>query len=239
MHISRVILNMRHSRARRDVAVPYDLHRTLVTQVFGDRERAGRLLFRIEPERESREHGGPVVLLQSAGALPDWSRLDEGYAIAIDGPRPFQPAIEAGQLLGFRLLANPVERKRQHDGDGNLLRGDGPRSHLRFSRRGLLHPEEQEEWLQRQGAVRVRQEGKLLVGGFRLRYVTLAPQGISYRHAEPVTHEHKGALRHVGVRFDGVLEVTDAAAFLNTLACGIGPAKAFGFGYLSIAPLRP
>ncbi len=238
MHISRVILNMRHSRARRDVAVPYDLHRTLVTQVFGDRERAGRLLFRIEPERESRAHGGPVVLLQSAGALPDWSRLDDGYVIGVDGPRPFQPAIEAGQLLGFRLLANPVERQRQHDGDGNVLRGSGTRPHVRFSRRGLLHPEEQEEWLQRQGATRIRREDGLLVGGFRLRYVTLTPQAMARRRSEPVAHNRKVSLPHVGVRFDGVLEVTDAAAFLTTLACGIGPAKAFGFGYLSIAPLR-
>jgi hypothetical protein len=33
------------------------------------------------------------------------------------------------------------------------------------------------------------------------------------------------------------LEVTDAAAFRTILQCGIGSAKAFGFGLLVIAPL--
>ena len=40
-------------------------------------------------------------------------------------------------------------------------------------------------------------------------------------------------------RFDGILEVTDPAAFAATIAAGIGPAKAFGFGLLSVAPVSP
>ena len=38
------------------------------------------------------------------------------------------------------------------------------------------------------------------------------------------------------VLFDGLLEVTDADAFRNTLAAGVGPGKGFGFGLLSVAP---
>lgn len=40
-----------------------------------------------------------------------------------------------------------------------------------------------------------------------------------------------------GVRFDGVLRVTDVEVLLDALRGGIGPAKAFGFGLLSLAPL--
>lgn len=40
------------------------------------------------------------------------------------------------------------------------------------------------------------------------------------------------------VRFDGVLTVTDPDTFRQTVAAGIGPAKAFGFGLLSVAPVR-
>ena len=38
------------------------------------------------------------------------------------------------------------------------------------------------------------------------------------------------------VRYDGILEVTDPDKFRKTLASGIGPGKAFGFGLLSVAP---
>ena len=42
-------------------------------------------------------------------------------------------------------------------------------------------------------------------------------------------------LTHVAVRFDGLLEVTDPVKFLETLRAGIGSAKGFGFGLLSLA----
>jgi CRISPR system Cascade subunit CasE len=41
-----------------------------------------------------------------------------------------------------------------------------------------------------------------------------------------------------GARFDGLLQVVDPTLFRAALATGIGPAKAYGFGLLSIAPLR-
>lgn len=40
------------------------------------------------------------------------------------------------------------------------------------------------------------------------------------------------------VRFDGVLIVTDAEKLRIAVCNGIGTQKAFGFGLLSIAPLR-
>jgi hypothetical protein len=40
---------------------------------------------------------------------------------------------------------------------------------------------------------------------------------------------------HLAVLFEGLLRVTDKDAFLETLTHGIGPAKAFGFGLLSVA----
>ena len=39
-----------------------------------------------------------------------------------------------------------------------------------------------------------------------------------------------------GVRFDGRLRVTDPHRFIEALRAGIGPAKAYGYGLLSIAP---
>ena len=41
------------------------------------------------------------------------------------------------------------------------------------------------------------------------------------------------------VLFDGLLRVTDADAFQQTLIHGIGSGKSFGFGLLTIAPADP
>lgn len=46
-------------------------------------------------------------------------------------------------------------------------------------------------------------------------------------------YAHGGEL--FSVRFDGILTVTDQALFRTTLEKGIGSAKGFGFGLLSIA----
>ena len=42
---------------------------------------------------------------------------------------------------------------------------------------------------------------------------------------------------HAAVELQGVLEVTDPAQFRDTFRRGLGPAKAFGFGLLVLAPL--
>ncbi len=240
MHISRLVLNMRSRQARADAAAGYDIHRTMCTRAFGLTAGAeGRVLFRLEPAREGAEHGGPLLLVQSSGAPPDWTNLPEDYCLRVDGPKAFAPVLTAGQLLSFRLAANPVERRRRHDATGEPVRGvskTGEPGHARFVRRALLDPDDQAEWLARQGTTRER-DG-LLVGGFIPRHVNTIPLEPARRPGSVVSHEQKKWIPHVGVRFDGVLEVTDAHAFLNTLAAGIGPAKAFGFGLLSIAPLR-
>jgi CRISPR-associated protein Cas6/Cse3/CasE subtype I-E len=40
------------------------------------------------------------------------------------------------------------------------------------------------------------------------------------------------------VRYDGILTVTDPEQFQAAVVQGIGSAKGFGFGLLSVAPLR-
>lgn len=71
-------------------------------------------------------------------------------------------------------------------------------------------------------------------GGIRLAgvNVTRAGKQRGRKKADGRSHE----TTHLAVRFDGLLRITDANAFRETLACGIGPGKAFGFGLLSVAP---
>ena len=58
MYISRLVLNMRNGRARRDVNAGYELHRTIISKGFGLTEGAPqRVLFRLEPAAEARRFG--------------------------------------------------------------------------------------------------------------------------------------------------------------------------------------
>jgi CRISPR system Cascade subunit CasE len=212
MYLSRLILNPRNPGVRRDVARPYGLHRTLMRGI----EHAPndeRLLFRIEPERGL---GGPVVLAQSSDMQPDWSSLlENAYLLRADGPKAFSPTLQAGQTLRFRLSANPVKK-------------------LAGKRIPLTHRIQQNagdktywDWLHRQSD--------------RCGFRVLQAQDVPFRTASNRTKKSsyaKHEIPHFGVRFDGLLRVVDPDRLLLALQQGIGPAKAFGFGLLSLAPAR-
>ncbi len=211
MYLSKLTLNPRNPGARRDVARPYELHRTLMRGLehAPDDER---LLFRIEPERGP---GGPIVLVQSSGTQPDWSPLlENGYLLRAEGPKPFAPHLEPGRRLRFRLTANPVKKV------------GGKRIPLIFDH----HEDEQVktywDWLYRQ-AERC---------GFRVLSAQDAPFRTASNRQKREDYE-KHQIPHFGVRFDGVLEVLDPEWVVQAVRQGIGPAKAFGFGLLSLAPV--
>jgi CRISPR system Cascade subunit CasE len=220
MYLSKLTLDARHPQAQTDLTAPYELHRTLA-QAFpdaeSDRHRARHgVLFRIE----EAGRGGGAVLVQSTTA-PDWGRLPPGYAHHADGPKPFALALAAGQRLRFRLVANPVRRERI---DGKPQ----PR------RAALVHPRTKDgveagylDWLDRQAAA----------SGFAVEGVADVPFHLASKRRAGTDEIAKGRIPHFGVRFDGLLTVIDPVALGSALRGGIGPAKAFGFGLLSLAPV--
>jgi len=221
MYFSKLTLNPRSERAQTDLASPYELHRTL-SKAFDDpepeqhRARHG-VLFRIE----GGGLGGVPVLVQSATA-PEWDRLPRGYASRIDGPKAFELAPHVGQRLRFRLVANPVRR----------VRIDGKKHPRRLA---LVHPQAKDgiemgylDWLGRQAET----------SGFAVVDVADAPFRLDRKRRVGVEEITKARIPHFGVRFDGVLRVTDPEKLVEAVRKGIGPAKAFGFGLLSLAPAR-
>lgn len=224
MFLSRLMLDPGASGVHRDLAAPYDLHRSLARAFPDDEPGAHRarhgVLFRIE---DATPHGVPV-LVQSATA-PDWARLLPGYALRIDGPKTFEPALVAGQRLRFRLVANPVRRTHEQ-GRKHPVRL--PLVHARADT-AAGRPDGYLDWLDRQARK----------AGVTLDAVADAPFRIARRRARGPALDGalaKPDIPHVGVRFDGTLTVTDAEALVASLRNGIGPAKAFGFGLLSVAP---
>jgi CRISPR system Cascade subunit CasE len=216
MFISLLRLDPRSGRVRRDLANFYELHRTLM-RAFPGRPPGGpgRVLFRLEPGRE----GGAVALLVQSEQAPDWSALPPAYLAAPAESKPFAPAFGAGQRLCFRLRANPA-KKVGTTSKADRLAGE-PRHNGR--RVGLVREADQLAWLRRKGEA----------GGFRLHGVVVAAEGLT-RGAKP-DGETFLALPLFAARFDGLLEVTDPARFLQTLRKGVGPAKSLGFGLLSVA----
>src|SRR5256885_16112931 len=100
IHLSRLVFDLRHPQARRDVADPGRLH-ALIVIVCGDRPRRDtRTLHRLEDLGTPN----PSLLIQSAVA-PDWTVPSDGRARSIESKdiaatlAPLQP----GRVVRFRL----------------------------------------------------------------------------------------------------------------------------------------
>lgn len=226
MYLSRLTLNPNSRRAQREIGNPYELHRTLMAAFPADVPKNERVLYRVDTDPRT---GVPTVLVQSH-TPPDWSHLAARVAFllpeehlppqALDNPavKPFDLDFAPGQTLAFRLRANPtVKRSTPEDRAAN--------------RQGQRHPlyreEDQRAWLARKGERH----------GFRILRLTLIDEGNQYAW-KPRKRGKKRKLTHYAVRFEGVLQVADPDALWRTIQSGIGPAKSFGFGLLSLAPTQ-
>ncbi len=235
LYLSRMALNPRSREARRDVADCYELHRTVMAMFpksSDSAEGSPRALYRLEAE--GRHAIAPSVTIQS-GVEPDWDRLPAGYLLGV-GARPESKRID--QLLShldrypalaFLLIANPTRKLRI-----TTSGVDG----LKPMRVEIRDDQTLMDWLRRKGRE----------GGFEPLEVRAAPSaGVPIYEVMATSGKRAGVQRRKGahnrltfgaVRFEGRLRVTDSAAFTQTVTQGVGSAKAFGFGLLSVAPGR-
>jgi len=93
-------------------------------------------------------------------------------------------------------------------------------------RLGLLREEDQRAWLAR----------KLADAGGELVGCVASTHGL--RRSEKNPHKDASVQTHLAVLFDGALRVKDAGRLCRALETGIGAAKGYGFGLLSLAPIR-
>lgn len=249
MFLSKLVLNPRDSKARRDLGSPYEMHRTLWKSFPTLRrnpqtsENLDRVLFRVDADPTGRM--APVVLVQS-NIEPAWSELPDGYLGRDVECKTFDPQFQAGQRLRFRLRANPTKKHRVLS--GRPAKGNPGCNGRRL---GLFHESEQIGWLLRDVPGKPRGfkvEGQWLKGvdpetGKEIfdeatGKPKLFPNFRVVAMPEGRVRVEKGGTEAwlLAVRFEGVLKVTDADQFRQTIASGIGSAKGFGFGLLSVAP---
>jgi CRISPR system Cascade subunit CasE len=235
MYLSRLLLNPRSRAVWRDLADCQAMHRTVMSgfaaaQIPGDVRASLGVLHRVEVDRRT----GSITLLVQSAEKPDWSRLGD-YLLQGPGGEEnpackridrLYESITAGMVLAFRLRANPTKKIDTKSGP------DGGRRNGR--RVELTDEKDQIEWLRRKGEQ----------GGFRLLAVRGAPSvpNVLAMPTQKVVGNRRdetgSRMTFGGVLFGGELEVVDGDAFRRTLERGIGPGKAYGFGLLSVAPVR-
>ncbi len=218
MYLSRLILNPRSRQVRSEIADLYEMHRTVMKGFAGRLDPAERVLFRLETHPRS---GVPTLLVQSLG-LPDWDFLaapermyllpPDDLPLGVENPavKSFDLALNHGQVLAFRLRANPtVKKDREGQKQGRRV--------------GLVREEDQLSWLRR----KIEAAGGVLLSA-RVA-ADLRTGGKVYR--DQVKHQ----LEFISVQFDGLLQVSNPTRLSETVRNGIGSAKGFGFGLLSLA----
>jgi CRISPR system Cascade subunit CasE len=230
MILSRLTLNPRSREGVRDLADCQELHRTILSAfpavASAPRESFG-ILFRIE----YRTGAPPAILVQSR-ETPNWSLLPRSYLAAPAESKDLSSlwdVIENNALLRFRLRANPT-RKINTKTDAEGIKHNGKRVELRTE-------QEQLEWLRRKGSN----------GGFEIVSVQTASQVPDARiskegkiygsRSDRYDAKKKSQLTFASVLFEGKLRVSNLEKFRNSLEQGVGSAKAYGFGLLSVAPV--
>jgi CRISPR system Cascade subunit CasE len=132
MYLAQLKLNSQSRDVHRDLGDAHKLHQRIM-QAFPDENRENaradwNVLFRQEPEQD--------LVLVSSSIEGDWTLLPSGYLLS-HVSKPFDVeniAFMTGQLLQFRLKANPSKRDNQ---SRKLI--------------GMFNETDQLEWLGRQG----------------------------------------------------------------------------------------
>lgn len=193
-------------------------------QVHVERAEGSGFLFRIDP----LANGRAMIIVQSA-TEPDWGYAFHNADYLLAAPPEvtlFEPHFSKGQRLRFRLAANPTRRMSKHSPDAK---------EKFIGKRVPVPNEDLKKWL----FARAEKAGFRVLDKDPLNpnkdWLVLVP-GYVLAHKGKDNPKGTGA-RLRSVLYDGVLTVEDPKVFSDTIVQGIGSAKAFGFGLLSVAPL--
>ncbi|WP_407560051.1 type I-E CRISPR-associated protein Cas6/Cse3/CasE [Streptomyces sp. 184] len=256
-YLSRIRINPLRAQSQKLLASPHAAHGAVQGGVPGP-QGGERLLWRLDADNPHRPH-----LYVLSRSRPDWTHLVEsagwpdadGEHVAVRSYEPLLKGLAAGQEYAFRLTANPVQRTKQppHPTPNQARKLAAPveGSSPRGFRIALRTAHTQLAWF----LDRTEQWG-FSVSASRTDPAApgLAEPSPGPEPAQPrdtprevrITARHRHSFAKKGSRrvtfysatFEGHLRVTDADTFTATLLTGVGPAKAYGCGLLTLAPLR-
>lgn len=178
-------------------------------------------LFIVSPDRPDLTH-----LVEQAGwptlDTPGWTTFDYGT---------FLDAIAKGDTWGFRLTANPVHHiRRAEDKEGAPTK-----------RAAHVTPRHQLGWLlqrqERAGFEIVRKSPDKRLTEFGDEHEVIVRDYLPLQFRRAPARQSKEDVRFTRVTFDGRLRVTDPEVLRRTLTHGLGKAKAYGCGLMTLAPV--
>lgn len=260
MYLTRIYLNPRRSDAQKLLASPHRIHAATLAcfpdQPVAPPSGSGRVLWRVDADNPHRpvlwmvspDRPAPVHIIEDAG----WQGADSPQYES----RPYDPLLNrlaAGQRYAFRLTANPTHSLapgKPEDGDPMELLETKPRKRSRGKRVPHTTVSHQVDWLT------TRSE----TAGFRILPSTARLPGkeeqamqvqIKERSTTKFSKEcdknkdckvckknGKHPVTIVRATYVGALEVTDPDALRLSLCQGLGRARAYGCGLLTLAPIH-
>lgn len=148
----------------------------------------------------------PGFILVQSHTIPDWQRAFEKFNV-LGGLPEYKP-------FNLSLIQGGLYRFRI------LANPTVKRKGKRF---GLTREDEQTAWLAR----------KLEAAGAGLHSCLVKPWRLQRSERNP--EKDSNHQTHLAVLFEGLLEARNPGELVSTVSIGIGSAKAYGFGLLSLA----
>lgn len=248
-YLSRIRINPLREKSRLLLASPHAMHGAVMYGV-PDAPADQRILWRLDADDPRR----PMLFVLTA-TRPDWSHLveqagwpdAEGEHAAIRDYAPLLAQIAVGREFAFRLTANPVQNTSTPTKPSPTQRERAAETKRRSFRIGHRTADQQLNWFlsrtERWGfdvppsrtdppAPGLQpDDGEQPPTPREVRIVARARRSFRKKGAGD-----KPVVLHTAT-FEGRLRVTDADALTERLLGGIGPAKSYGCGLLTLAPL--
>lgn len=214
--LTRITPDLRHRKTTNDMSNVVALHKTIMSLFPSDLGPSARsnggVLFRTE----ETTGGGVSILVQSA-LPPDATRLPQGYGALTAKPLdPLLDAIGKGFPVRYRLIGNATRKLGRNTTVGKPLQVIP------------LDGDEAAAWWQRQAEQ----------SGLDLRDMVMTPLASATGVRVDKTTSARQPQLHARMRFDGTAVVTDPELLRERLLAGIGRAKNYGCGLLTLAPTR-
>lgn len=221
MYLTRMYLNPARRGTRALVGSPQRMHAAVLSAFppgAPTETESGRVLWRLDAGKAHE-----LTLLISSPAKPDLSHVVE-QAGWPTGQDHWQTAplsrltdrLEAGQCWAFRLTANPIRSVAQGSGRGKRV------AHVTVRHQLAWLVDRSEDW----GFAVVDQDEGLTAD-------VVSRRGLSFER------DSDGDRRQVTlttVTYEGLLTVTDAGRLRHAMGHGLGRAKGYGCGLLTLAP---
>jgi CRISPR system Cascade subunit CasE len=218
MFLTRFEINPARREARALLASPHRVHAAVMASFPEGHAESddGRVLWRLD------EGGHDVVLYVVSPGEPDLTHLVESVGRPVYGweTRDYEPLlgkIASGDRWAFRLRANPVHNARKTEGAA------------RSQRFAQVTVAQQTDWFLRQAQRH----------GFTVPDGELGEPDLVVRARQTVrfARGHRTVTLGTAV-FEGHLRIEDPTLVRTALVGGIGPAKGYGCGLLTLAAAR-